>query len=550
MLCYVQYNFISFLRSYMLSIVKDFTKILKGSLFDLIPILWVISFFQLVIFREIPENIEVILLGIITLWLWLGVFLLGLQYGIFPIWEKLTESFIKKSGRFWLYIFGFLIGFGTTIAEPALSVVSLEAAEISNGRVDPTLMRYLIAFSVGFALVVGIWRIISGFPLHYMILGGYIIVVILTFFTPSEIVGLSYDLGGVVAADVTVPLVAALGIWLASRIPGRSPVLDGFGIIALASLTPMIFAQFYGIYIYTFGSEGSSLGSVSSHISESFVLNFETIITGLLDSFFNILPLIWGIFFFQYLILREKIPFWELKKILLWLLFVILGLYAFVTGLQVGIIQIGEEIAFQLTQMSSESMIYIFAFSIGFSTTMAEPSLIAIANKAREISSGRIQPLTLRIAVALWVALGITLGAHRIIVGDSIQYYIMFGYIIAIILTLFAPKYIMPIAYDSGGVTTSTVSVPLITALGIWLASNIPGRNPMIDGFWLIAFASLFPMITVIIYAIYGEYKKVSLSAMVYEKIEITIESILHKPKHLYSQMLGYDIDKNKDSIK
>ena len=139
---------------------------------------------------------------------------------------------------------------------------------------------------------------------------------------------------------------------------------------------------------------------------------------------------------------------------------------------------------------------YVFAFLIGFSTTLAEPALIAVAYKARDITTGAISAWGLRISVALGVAAGVTLGVYRIVMGNPLHYYIVAGYVFLLIQTCFAPKQIIPLAYDSGGVTTSTVTVPLIAALGIGLASSVPGRSPLIDGFGLIAFASLFPMIT------------------------------------------------------
>jgi len=173
-----------------------------------------------------------------------------------------------------------------------------------------------------------------------------------------------------------------------------------------------------------------------------------------------------------------------------------------------GLFPIGETIAFQLTDRGNNLLIYLFAFMIGFSTTMAEPALLAIAIKAEEISEGNIKQNVLRIVVALGVAIGIGLGSYRIVAGDPIHYYIVAGYMLVILFTYFAPKYIIPIAYDSGGVTTSTVTVPLVAALGLGLAENIPGRNPLIDGFGLIAFASLFPMLTVMGYGIHAHYYK------------------------------------------
>ena len=178
----------------------------------------------------------------------------------------------------WILIFGFMIGFGTTIAEPALAVIADKAASISSGRIDADMLRYVVAGSVGFAILLGVFRIIKGHPIHYYIIAGYIAVVSVTFFAPKEIIGLAYDLGGVTTSTVTVPLVAALGIGLASTIKGRNPMIDGFGLIAFASLTPMIFVQVYGIYVYTFvdATEVAKI-VVEATVSESAVITIESV---------------------------------------------------------------------------------------------------------------------------------------------------------------------------------------------------------------------------------------------------------------------------------
>lgn len=229
----------------------------------------------------------------------------------------------------------------------------------------------------------------------------------------------------------------------------------------------------------------------------------------------DVLPIASIIFGFQIAILRKPIA--NLTRVILGFFYVILGLSLFLMGLELALFPLGETMAAQLTAPDflysfkasvAESLswidyywVYLFAFAIGFSTTIAEPSLIAVAIKANQVSGGSIGVNGLRIAVALGVAIGISLGSYRIVVGDPIHYYIMVGYVIVIIQTYFAPKLIIPLAYDSGGVTTSTVTVPLVTALGLGLASTVPGRNPVIDGFGLIAFASLFPIISVMLYA-------------------------------------------------
>jgi hypothetical protein len=233
-----------------------------------------------------------------------------------------------------------------------------------------------------------------------------------------------------------------------------------------------------------------------------------------INTIFDVLPIALIIFGFQFLIIRQPVP--NLKRVLIGMLYVLIGISFFLIGLEMALFKLGEGMARQLTDpafiagsnVSAESLgwqdyywVYIFAFAIGMSTTLAEPSLIAIAIKAKEVSGGAIGIWGLRVAVALGVAIGIALGSFRIVTGTPLHYYIIVGYIVVVIQTFYAPKMIVPLAYDSGGVTTSTVTVPLVAALGLGLAATVPGRSTLIDGFGLIAFASLFPMISVMAYA-------------------------------------------------
>ena len=498
-----------------------FLKLLKESFRDLIPIIVVILFFQLAIIQSVPDGWVNTAIGLCIVGVGLAIFLQGLEIGVFPVGEGLARDFAKSGWTNWILIFGFLIGFGTTIAEPALAVIADKAASISSGRIDATVLRFVVAGSVGLAILLGVYRIIKGHPIHYYIIAGYIIVVTVTFFAPPEIIGLSYDLGGVTTSTVTVPLVAALGIGLASNIKGRNPVIDGFGLIAFASLTPMIFVQIYGIAVYNLvDAQNVANIVIKATVSSPTDISFESIIYGILSVIKDVIPILAIILFFQYGVLKK--PIQNLKTVFLGFALVIFGLYAFILGLEMGLFSLGETMAYQLTKRDSVFVIYAFAFTIGFSTTMAEPALMAIAKKAKDISDGKINDFALRLFVAAGVAIGIALGAFRIVDGGHIHYYIIVGYLIVIILTFVAPKYIIPIAYDSGGVTTSTVTVPLVAALGIGLATNIEGRNPLIDGFGLIAFASLFPMITVMLYGILTERFEVKSDTQIEE------EDLLH----------------------
>jgi len=503
----------------------SFFKLLKESFRDLLPIILVIAFFQLVILQTLPENWLSTSIGLTIVGIGLAIFLLGLEVGIFPVGEGLASDFAHKGSTGWIIFFAFLIGFGTTVAEPALLVIAQKAASISSGRIDAFTLRMVVAFSVGFAIVLGVYRIIKGHPIHYYIITGYILVVAATAISPKEIVGLAFDLGGVTTSTVTVPLVAALGIGLASTIKGRNPVLDGFGLIAFASLTPMIFVQFYGLFVYHF-VEAKEITQIAIEIAPTVAestFSIVAILKGLLSVIGDVAPILGIILFFQYVILKKPIE--NLKEVLIGFGLVIVGLDAFIVGLEMGLFGLGESMALQLTQSGSNSIIYSFAFAIGFSTTMAEPSLTAIAKKAKEISDGKINDFVLRIFVAFGVAIGIALGAYRIVNGENIVFFIIAGYMIVIALTFIAPKYIIPIAYDSGGVTTSTVTVPLVAALGLGLATNIPGRDPLIDGFGLIAFASLFPMITVMAYGVITEKMGIRSNA---EKEAIHLDELRH----------------------
>ena len=229
-----------------------------GSIRDLLPIILVIGFFQLVVLQQPLPDFGNILFGMLEVVLGLTLFIFGLEMGLFPLGETMANAFARKGSVGWLLLFAFCLGFTTTVAEPALIAVAGEAADAAAGagfigsdeaaKLEyATGLRITVALSVGFAILLGTWRIIVGWPIQWMIISGYIIVVALTGFAPKEIVGIAYDSGGVTTSTITVPLVTALGVGLASSIKGRNPMIDGFGLIAFASLLPMIFVMIYGM---------------------------------------------------------------------------------------------------------------------------------------------------------------------------------------------------------------------------------------------------------------------------------------------------------------
>jgi hypothetical protein len=238
----------------------SFVRATLQSIRDLAPIVAVIAVFQLVVIGEPLPDWLGLLAGTAVIVAGLSFFIFGLEMGLFPLGESMAYAFVRKGSLLALLLYAFALGFGTTVAEPALIAVTGEAADAAaetgtigagqEDRDDYALgMRITVALSVGLAIVLGVIRILKGWPIHVFIIAGYLLVVVLTAFAPKEIIGIAYDSGGVTTSTITVPMVTALGIGLASAIRGRSPMVDGFGLIAFASLTPIIFVLVYGMLI-------------------------------------------------------------------------------------------------------------------------------------------------------------------------------------------------------------------------------------------------------------------------------------------------------------
>lgn len=249
------------LSGFFLQFIKAIGVALLRACRDLAPIVIVIVLFQILVLRQPFPELMSVLAGLVLVIIGLALFVVGLDMGLFPLGETLAEEFARKGSLFWLLLFSFALGFGTTVAEPALIAVTREGAKaaaeaglISNASTAISgyalHVRLTVALSVGVAIVLGVLRILRGWPLPILIVGGYVLVMLMTLFAPKEIVGLAYDLGGVTTSTVTVPLVTALGVGLARTIRGRDPLTDGFGLIALASLTPMVFVMAYGLFAH------------------------------------------------------------------------------------------------------------------------------------------------------------------------------------------------------------------------------------------------------------------------------------------------------------
>jgi hypothetical protein len=477
---------------------------------DVLPIILVAVVFQVLVLRQPFEDIKSLSAGILLTIAGLFFFLKGLNMGVFPLGENLAYQFVRRGNLYYTLLFGFVITFSAVIAEPAVAAIALKAESASGGKIGELGLRIAMASAAGLAVALGIVRSTLGHPIHIYLIPGYILIIIATFLSPKEIIALAYDAGGVTTSTITVPLVTAIGIGLASSIRGRNPLVEGFGLVGFAVMLPILFVIGYGIFAYYSADDamtavyaGSMINSAET-TKETQTFTPKSIINDFILTIRDILPLAGAILFFQLFVLRQAVP--NAARVVSGFLLVLAGLYIFIQGLKLGLFPLGKSMAYHLTASDSLYWIYIFSFLIGFACTIAEPAIIAVSLKVQDVSDGTIGSWKLRLVIALGVATGITFGAHRIISGDPIYIYIIAGYLTVMAITLVSPRYIIPIAYDTGGATTSTVTVPLVTALGIGLATNIPGRDPFADGFGLIAFASIFPLITVMGYGVLSNY--------------------------------------------
>lgn len=475
---------------------REFLKALR----NLLPIVIVVVLFQLLVFRSMPDDPLELVAGLLIVAVGIALFLYGLDLSIFPVGKNLANQFVRSGALGLLLPFGFAIGFAASVAEPAVIAVAEQAQLVSDGRINALVLRFVIAVSVGLVLILGVLRVLRGWAVYKLLIAGYAMALGLTYIAPPEIIGLAYDSGGVTTNIVSVPLIAAIGLGLANSIRGRSLLADGFGLVALCVMVPMIGVQLYGIWVYTFGDAGPPPVTDTGEDPTDWVVGM---ILGLASMIREVLPIVGVVLFFQWVALRRKLP--HPLRVVIGFIMVLVGLYAFVVGLKLGLFPLGTLMAEQLIQQGIPALILLFAFLIGFAVTMAEPALVAIGEQAQEASPGKINAFAVRVIVAVGVALGIGFGVYRILVGGPFHYFIMAAYAVAIVLVFFAPKYIIALAFDLGGVTTSEVTVPLVTALGIGLATAVEGRDALIDGFGLIAYASIFPVISVMVYAMVME---------------------------------------------
>ncbi|MFA6760696.1 MAG: DUF1538 domain-containing protein [Sulfuricurvum sp.] len=465
---------------------------------NLMPIFAVVGLFYLFVFKSVPEDLLSLLFGFLILNIGATFFLLGLEIGIFPLGNNLSNEFLQKGSIWWFAVFGFFLGFGASIAEPAIISIAQQASDATAGKLNAFVLRLLIAISVGSVVSFSILRLALGWSISTIVALSYFALLILLYVVPIEIVGLAFDSGSIATNVATVPLIVAIGLGMAAAIKERQVLRDGFGFVSLAVVAPIATILLYGFFSLDPSEVLQSATNVSEVVEENF--SFLGLLKGISLTVFNLLPIIATILFFQYFIIKK--PLSNLKGVMLGLIFLIIGLYSFVAGIRLGLFPVGEMVAKMLLEHGNTSYIYLFAFSIGFATTMAEPALLATIRQADSMSERRINVGVFRILVAIGIGFGILLGSFRLVNGYEIYAIITVLLLVLIFLALFASKDMVAFAFDLGGVSITVITLPLITAFGIFLATNIDGRDALKDGFGIIAFANMFVMIVILGYSV------------------------------------------------
>jgi len=482
--------------------VIHFLRAFVQSFRNLLPVLGVVALFQWLVIGVWPEGAGAVLAGLFLVALGIALFLRGLELSVFPIGRNIADAFVAKGMLSWLLIFGFCLGAATVIAEPALIALAQKAEIVSEGRIGAWTLRLLVAASVGTAIVLGILRSILKHSVLWYVLGGYLLLIPVTYLTPPEITGLAFDAGAVSVNMVTVPLVVALGMGLMASLKGRSVLSEGFGLAALAVMAPRLSVQFYGIVVYASDptvldgyESGVRLGAVQVESGP-----LSALLTDVLSMMANLAPVVLVVLVFQFLVIRQ--PMLHPRRLIGGTLLLLFGLFAFSEGLTSGLFPIGEHLASGLAYAGGGAYLLVFVFLLGFAVTLVEPALMAVIRHAAHLDPVRIHPPVVRGLVALGVGLGLVIGALRFTYGWSLDHVFAGSLVLLAVLAVLAPRDLVAFCFDLGGIATSDVTVPVIAALGVGLAMATGGGDVMTEGFGLVALASLYVIITVLLYAI------------------------------------------------
>jgi hypothetical protein len=464
---------------------------------SLFPILLLLGLFWWWQVGEPLARPGMLVLGMALVIFGVGSFLHGVRTGINPLAQSLANQIAARGSMVQLLGFSFALGFGAVIAEPSLAAIAERIEQVSEGELGALRLRLIAASSVGLAMALGVLAIISGHGLKRYLIIGYLALLPITLFTPVQVTGLGFDAGAVSANMVVVPLLVALGLGLLQSVARRTGTLEGFGLVGLAVMAPRVGVQLYGLLAY--GSTGTapseSVLAQPVDVAGSFLQDLLQTLVGMAGS---AAPIILVVLAFQFLVLGAQPP--HARKVLVGSLLALVGLMAFSLGLLWALFPLGEKVAEALTRTSHIGIALGFFFLLGVTAALVEPALTSTAERAQRVQPDLIHALGLRVLTGAGVGLGVLLAGLRLYIGLPLEWLLVIVILCIVMLSLLAPVGVMALAFDLGGIATSDVTVPLVTAIGLGLASYTAGADPLLDGFGFVALASLMPVVVVLGY--------------------------------------------------
>lgn len=495
---------------------------IKESLSSVLPIVVIVLLLHFFVTPMSSGMLGLFIVGAVMLILGMGLFTLGADMAMMPMGEQVGSQ-ITKSKRVWLLVLlCFFLGAFITIAEPDLTVLANQLTSVPNMVIILT-----VAAGVGIFLVVGVWRILRNLDLSRLLMVLYIGVFILALFVPEDFLAVAFDSGGVTTGPITVPFIMALGIGLASVKGGKSAQEDSFGTVALCSIGPIVAMMLLGIF---YQSDGGTYSPLTSYDVNSFgeIMGAygHNLLEQMLDVAIALLPII--LFFGIFQVIFLKLPKKNLRKLGVGLIYTYVGLVLFLTGANVGFLPVGQYLGGALASLSNPWWLIPIGMVMGFFVVMAEPAVHVLNKQVEDITVGAISKRAMLMSLSIGVAISVGISMLRVITGVSIWYFLLGGYAIALVLSLFVPKIFTAIAFDSGGVASGpmTATFMLPFAMG---ACEALGGNIMQDAFGLVAMVAMTPLITIqalgLVYSI-----KLKRAEAMDEQSEDDIDEIIELP--------------------
>lgn len=466
-------------------------------IYAVMPIAVVITILQFVIIR-IPFDIFLsFLLGLLLVSVGLVLFLLGVHAGLLPVGEMIGSS-LPKTGKVWLVLlFSFILGFAVTVAEPDVWVLAGYVDMASGSAIPRAVLILTVALGLGLFVMISMIRIITDISINYFLVAGYIFIFVIAFLpgVSDAMIPISFDAGGVTTGPMAVPFILAFGVGIASVLKSRSGSQDGFGLVALASIGPVIAVLILGM-IYQIPEDIEMEKGGGNY----------TLLGTLMEVSIALSPLVVFFLFFQFYMLKLETK--QVLRLIGGILLTLLGMTLFLHGVHTGFQPAGTEMGINLGKLNYSWVVIPIGFILGFVATFAEPAVRVLNQEVEKVSSGYIPQKVMLYTISIGVSISVALAMARIIFGLDLIYFLLPGYIIALIMIYFSGKDFTSIAFDAGGVATGPMTVTFIVAIALGFSQVQPDSNPLVEGFGMISLVALAPILSVLTLGIlYGSKK-------------------------------------------